>query len=465
MDLAKVVHGRTVTEVGVRDDPDLGKGLERPIHGRQMYFGMLGPNQAGDVLGTEVAIGVEQHPNHEPARRCDSPAVGADLVEDVVDGTWTHRPSVGIAAIGHPTPTPDANPLQLRSESVDPPGRATVQRMQRLQRLQWVRGLVAASALALLAACTTAGGAVTSRPSSDRLVVATTVAPITDIVHQVVGGDATVVGLIPEGVDSHTFEPSPATIRDLAGSNVLFMDGLHLEGSTERQARANLPQRHSIVALGSRTISQREYAFDFSFPESGGDPNPHVWMAPRYAKRFAEIVRDEMVQRDPRHRTGYAARYRRYAEQLDALDRAIAQAVASIPKRDRVLLTYHDAYAYFARDYGMRVLGAVQPNDFSEPSATEVRRLIDQLRATRVPAIFGSEVFPSTVLAQVARETGVRYVDKLRDDELPGRPGSPEHSYVGMMLRNVELMTGALGGDRTILRSVPLSVSAAGPVR
>ena len=335
-------------------------------------------------------------------------------------------------------------------------------------RLQRVRVLATISAIALLAACTTAGGAVTSGSSGDRLVVATTVAPITDIVQQVVGGDATVVGLIPEGVDSHTFEPSPATIRDLAGADVLFMDGLHLEGSTERQARANLPHRRSIVALGSRVLSPRGYAFDFSFPKSGGDPNPHVWMAPRYAKRFAEIVRDEMVQRDARHRAGYQERYRRYAEQLDALDRAIAQAVASIPKADRVLLTYHDAYAYFARDYGMRVLGAVQPNDFSEPSASEVRRLIDQLRTTRVPAIFGSEVFPSTVLAQVARETGVRYVDKLRDDELPGRQGSPEHSYVGMMVRNVELMTGPLGGDRTLLRSVPLSISDApstGPAR
>lgn len=337
-----------------------------------------------------------------------------------------------------------------------------------MRRLQWVRGLAATSAIALLGACTTAGGAVSSGPSGNRLVVATTVAPITDIVRQVVGGDATVVGLIPEGVDSHTFEPSPATVRDLSGADVLFMDGLHLEGSTETQARANLPHRRSIVALGSRTISQREYAFDFSFPKSGGDPNPHVWMAPRYAKRFAEIVQDEMVQRDPRHRAGYQLRYRRYAEQLDALDHAIAGAVASIPKPNRVLVTYHDAYAYFARDYGMRVLGAVQPNDFSEPSATEVRRLIDQLRATRVPAIFGSEVFPSTVLAQVARETGVRYVDKLRDDELPGAPGSAEHSYVGMMVHDVELMAAALGGDPTTVRSVPVSTSApssAGAVR
>ena len=102
----------------------------------------------------------------------------------------------------------------------------------------------------------------------------------------------------------------------------------------------------------------------------------------------------------------------------------------------------------------MKVLGAVQPSDFSEPSAGEVRALIDQLRRTRVPAIFGSEVFPSTVLAQVARETGVHYVDKLRDDELPGEPGAANHTYVGLMIRDVELITSALGGDPEPLRSL-----------
>ena len=272
-----------------------------------------------------------------------------------------------------------------------------------VRRSRWVRGLAGVAVIATVAACTPAGGAVTRRSPGEGLVVATTVAPITDIVRQVVGNDAHVVGLIPEGVDSHTFEPSPATIRDLAGADVLFMDGLHLEGSTKRQAEANLPHRHAIVELGTRTIARHDYACnDFSFPKRGGDPNPHLWMAPRYAKRFAEIVQNEMVRRDPHHAGATAPGTRGYAAELDQLDQAIAQSITSIPKANRVLLTYHDAYAYFARDYGMKVLGAVQPSDFSEPSGTEVRALIDQLRTTNVPAIFGSEVFPSTVLAQVA---------------------------------------------------------------
>lgn len=323
--------------------------------------------------------------------------------------------------------------------------------MDRKRRSRWLLG---ALALTVVTACTPAAGSPMNGHRSGRLLVATTVAPIADIVRTVVGADADVVGLIPEGVDSHTFEPSPATIRALAGADVLFMDGLHLEGSTKEQAQANLPHRAPIVELGNRTVAPDDYAFDFSFPRSGGDPNPHLWMSPRYARRFAEIVRDEMVRLDPARARGYRDRFLRYAAVLDQLDAAIRASVDSIPPARRVLLTYHDAYAYFARDYGMTVLGAVQPSDFSEPSAGEVRALIDQLRRTRVPAIFGSEVFPSTVLAQVASETGVRYVDKLRDDELPGRPGAADHTYVGLMIRDVELITSALGGDPKPLRSV-----------
>src|SRR5690606_19443756 len=109
--------------------------------------------------------------------------------------------------------------------------------------------------------------------------------------------------------------------------------------------------------------------------------------------------------------------------------------------------TYHDSWAYFAPTYGMTVIGAIQPSDFSEPSAREVAGLIDQIREEQVPAIFGSEVFPSPVLEQIARETGATYYDDLRDDEPPGEPGSPEHTFIGMMIRNLEIMAEALGGD------------------
>jgi manganese/iron transport system substrate-binding protein len=125
----------------------------------------------------------------------------------------------------------------------------------------------------------------------------------------------------------------------------------------------------------------------------------------------------------------------------------------TIPASNRKLLTYHDSFAYFAPRYGMSVIGAIQPSDFSEPSPREVAALIDQIRAEGVPAIFGSEVFPSRVLEQIGREAGVRYYDELRDDDLPGDDRAPEHTYFGMLKFDVQLMTEALGGDASSLET------------
>ena len=99
----------------------------------------------------------------------------------------------------------------------------------------------------------------------------------------------------------------------------------------------------------------------------------------------------------------------------------------------------------------MSVIGAIQPSDFSEPSARDVADLIDQLRELDVPAIFGSEVFPSPVMEQIAKEGGARFIDQLRDDDLPGKPGDPRHSYLGLMLTNIEIMAEALGGNASAL--------------
>jgi ABC-type Zn uptake system ZnuABC Zn-binding protein ZnuA len=313
-------------------------------------------------------------------------------------------------------------------------------------------------AVAVLLALAIAGCGGASREGSaedSRLRVATTVAPVTDVVRQVVGDRATVVGLIPDGVDSHTFEPSPSTVRTLAEADVFFLNGLHLEESTLAQARAALPEGAPVVPLGDRVLDPTQYAFDFSFPRSEGDPNPHVWMDPTLVRRWSEIVRDTMTRLDPEGAETYGANQARFAAVIDELDRAIAASVASIPPASRKLVTYHDSFAYFARRYAMPVIGAVQPSDFSEPSPRELQALIEQIRTERVPAVFGSEVFPSKVIEEVARESGARFVDQLRDDVLPGRPGEPGHSYAGMLVENVAVITEALGGNPAPVRAVP----------
>ncbi len=288
----------------------------------------------------------------------------------------------------------------------------------------------------------------------DRLTIATTVAPITSIVVNIVGDRADVEGIVPEGTNSHTFEPEPSVAELLSEADVVYINGLVLEEPTKELADQNLKEGAEAVELGTLTIPEDEYIYDFSFPEAEGKPNPHLWTDPTLARRYAEIVKDDMSERDPDNAEYYAENYEAFSALIDEFDTAMREAFATIPKRE--LLTYHDAYAYFAETYDWEVIGAIQVSDFEDPTPGEVADLIDQVKAEGVPAIFGSEVFPSPVLEQIGREADVEYVDELRDDDLPGEPGDVEHSWLGLMRFDYITMTDALGGNASALEAFEL---------
>ena len=286
---------------------------------------------------------------------------------------------------------------------------------------------------------------------------------------QNIGGDrVSVNGIVPEGVNSHTFEPAPSDAAVMEDADIVFINGLHLEEPTRELAEANVGDGVPIVQLADRTISEDEYIFDFSFPRSEGFPNPHLWTNPPYAKDFAEIVRDELSALDPEGSPIFEENFDAFAERVDALDAAIRSATETVAEEDRKLLTYHDSFPYFAREYGWDVVGAIQPSDFAEPTPQEIVGLIEQIRAEDLPAIFGSEVFPSPVLEQIAAETGATYVDDLRDDDLPGEAGDPDHSYLGLMVFDFTTIVRALGGDPAPFEDVDVTnfvTDAAGGTR
>lgn len=306
-----------------------------------------------------------------------------------------------------------------------------------------------------LAACGSDESSETSgstKPDSPaQIQVVTTVAPITSIAANVIGDCAEITGIVPEGTNSHTFEPPPSAAEVLSSADVVFINGLQLEEPTKELAAANVDDGVPIVELGDETISPEQYKYDFSFPESGGKPNPHLWTDPTLVTTYADIIRDTMTEADPDCADSYAANHDEFVALVDDFDAAMRESFETVPPEQRKLVTYHDAYAYFAETYGWQVIGAVQPSDFGDPTPSEVADLIDQIRAEDVEAIFGSEVFPSPVLEQIADETGVMYVDDLRDDDLPGAPGDADHSWMGLMRFDYVTLVEALGGDAAAL--------------
>ena len=295
------------------------------------------------------------------------------------------------------------------------------------------------------------GEVVQGRP----LNIATTVAPITSIIANIAGGTSTsITGIVPEGTNSHTFEPKPSDAASLESADAIFINGLVLEEPTKDLAIANLKESANICELGTETLPESEYIYDFSFPKEGGKPNPHLWTNPPMAKQYAQVARDLLVRRDPVNAAIYEKNFDSFAVKIDALDSALKIATATIPEDQRKLLTYHDAYAYFAKNYGYTVVGAIQPSSFDEPTPKEIAALILQVKELGVKAIFGSEVFPSPVLEQIGLESDVRYVDVLRDDDLIGKPGDKEHSWLGLMRFNFVTIVEALGGDASALKLI-----------
>lgn len=287
-----------------------------------------------------------------------------------------------------------------------------------------------------------------------KLKVVTTVSPITNIVYNIGGNKIDLHGIIPEGMDSHTFEPAPSDVKYIAEADLIILNGLHLEVPTEKLANTRAKKGSKTLKLGDNTITRNEWLFDFSFPEDKGDPNPHLWLNVAYAMKYAELTRDKLIQMNPQNKKYYKNNADRFLKRLEQLDKAILTAVKSVPEKNRKLLTYHDSWAYFAKRYGMKVIGAIQPSDFAEPLPREIAAIIDQLKKENVPAIFGSEVYQSKIEEQIAREVKIKHITTLRDDDLPGKTGSREHTYIGMMIYNMQNMMPALGGNADAFSSI-----------
>ena len=332
-----------------------------------------------------------------------------------------------------------------------------------------VAGLVAAAAL-VVAACGSDGEASTSTtvaaptsavaaPSAEAaFTVVVSDPPIADLVARVAGDRAEVVSVVPMGADGHTYEPVPEDARTLAEADMYIENGMDLNNVVSAFASVNYPAGtpHHVLSdvIPPAEVIATDSAEEIEAHGHAHNFNAHFWPDPNYAIMYVERIGEVLGEFDPSDAAGYAERSLALRQELQAIDDAFAVALATIPEANRKLVVYHDSWSYFGRRYGLPVVGAIQPTDFSEPSAAELRATIEQVRAEGVPAFFGSEVFPSDVLEVIEAESGARYVADLSDDRLPGEPGMPEHSYVGMMVANTRAIVEALGGDPSTLDAV-----------
>jgi ABC-type Zn uptake system ZnuABC Zn-binding protein ZnuA len=271
-----------------------------------------------------------------------------------------------------------------------------------------------------------------------RVVASTTV--FADMVKHV-GGDrvAAVRSIVPAGVDVEDYEPTPEDLQALSQANLLVMNGLALDRWVPKLVQAANPGITTLVLSDGLPVLGVGTSDDEDITQNG---NPHFWLDPQYAKVYARKIHDELVALDPDGAATYDANTTAYVAQLDDLDAWIQLQVGTIPAENRKLVTFHEAYPYFAARYGFQLIGVITPSPGQDPSAGELAQLVDRVKDAHVKAVFSEAQFSPKLTQTLADEAGVQQViTDLYNDSL-GDP--PADSYIGMMRYDVGRMVQVL---------------------
>lgn len=277
--------------------------------------------------------------------------------------------------------------------------------------------------------------------------IVTTCGMVTDIVRQVAGDQAEVTGLMGEGVDPHLYKPTRNDVKRLTSADVVFYSGLMLEGrmadTFNRIARTGKP----VYAV----TEQLDQAYLREPPEFEGHWDPHVWMDVAAWSQCVEMVANGLSEYDPSHAADYRRRAAEYRQQLAELDDYTRRVIGSIPKQQRVLITAHDAFGYFARAYDIEVHSVQGISTESEAGVDDVNKLVDFLVERKIGAVFvESSVNPKSVQAVIegaaAQGHTVRVGGELYSDAM-GPTGAYAGTYIGMIDHNATLIARALGGE------------------
>jgi len=299
--------------------------------------------------------------------------------------------------------------------------------------------LTALSTLILVAfALSGCGG--TPAASPGKVKVAVSIAPLADLARQVGGEHVTVTTLVPPAASPHTYEPTPAQVKEVAQADVLALIGLGFEFWAEDviESAANPGLVVVYTSEGIEVIREHEGREGEHEEHEGHEVgNPHVWLDPQNAMVQVRHIRDALVEADPAHRTEYEANAEAYLAQLEALDEEIAARVATWSHRE--FIAFHPSWVYFARRYGLVQAAVIERTPGKEPSPAEVAEIIETARRIGARAVFAEPQFSPRAAETIAAESGaqVLFLNPLGGAERPT-------SYLEMMRYNVGQMEKAL---------------------
>ncbi|MBX5446538.1 MAG: zinc ABC transporter substrate-binding protein [Sphaerobacter sp.] len=312
-----------------------------------------------------------------------------------------------------------------------------------MEWMRWIdrRGrwpvVVALIAALLLVACGP-GRTGTRSPAAgedDALRVVVSLPVFISMVEAVGGERVDVTALVPPGADPHTYQPTPADAKTVADADLVFVNGAGLEewlrGLIESAGGKQVPVYE--LAQGLTTIQEDDP--DHEHPEG----NPHLWLDPTNAIAYVRQIEQRLSEHDPDGAGVYRANADGYIAEIEAFDQWAREQIATIPPERRTLVTYHDAFPYFAAHYGLKLVGVVVPSPGREPAPRDLARLVDEIRAQQVPVLFVEPQFNPKLADRLAQEAGI--TTQVLYSETPPESGG----YLEMMRTNVEHVVEGLG--------------------
>ncbi|HEX7743511.1 MAG TPA: metal ABC transporter substrate-binding protein [Sphingobium sp.] len=257
-----------------------------------------------------------------------------------------------------------------------------------------------------------------------------------DMVKQVGGDCVDVITLVGPDGDAHVYEPTPADAKNLACAQILFTNGLGFEGWMERLEKSSGFKGKVVVAstgVKPRTMVEDEKTIT----------DPHAWQSLANGKRYVVNIRDGLIVVDPEGKAVYEANAAKYLDAIAKEETDVKAAIATLPQEWRKIITSHDAFGYFGAAYGLEIVAPEGVSTESEASAKDVAKIIRQIKAEHIPAVFMENITDHRLLDQIASETGAKIGGELYTDAL-SPPDGPAPTYLDMFRHNVGALTAAL---------------------
>jgi len=294
--------------------------------------------------------------------------------------------------------------------------------------------------LAVVAACGGTTGSPAASNAGYRVVATTSV--FADLARLALGDTVQIDSIVPAGIDVHTFEPAPSDAAKIAAADLILMNGLGLDDWVGSLIEAAQQSDANVVRLGEALDTVGTWSY-LASPE--GDPehayDPHVWLDPAGAELYVQRIAERVSQEQPELASAIAATSADGLAQIRTLDVEVSAMFAAIPGENRKIVTFHDAFGYYARAYGITIVGVAIASPGQDPSAREIAALIDAIRAAGVTTVFSEVQFPSKVLTSIAAETGATVLADLYSDALGRAPGD---TYLGAMRANATAIAASM---------------------